>query len=117
MLKRILFSLTILTIVIGQAYSADYQPIPKEFVVRGIYDGVWKSKTNNYIYKTVGHRGEDVFVSSVCIKNENVPTISSTGNEFFGTDYQLNVTNSGLSIVVDTSSNNCFPVDIYNRVK
>jgi hypothetical protein len=109
--------LVAVVITASQAYDAYHQSIPKEFVVRGIYDGVWKSKTNNYIYKTVGHRGEDVFVSSVCVKNENVPAISTTGNEFFGSDYQLKVTNSGLSIVVDASSNDCFPVGIYSRVK
>ena len=104
-------------IVSSRVYDAYHQSIPKEFVVRGIYDGVWKSQTNNYIYKTVGHRGEDIFVSSVCIKNESVPTISDTGNEFFGIDYQLKITNSGLSIIVDTSSNGCFPIGVYSRVK
>jgi hypothetical protein len=119
MLKRITLSLIIVAVVItsSRAYDAYYQSIPKEFVVSGIYDGIWKSKTNNYIYKTVGHRGEDLFVSSVCIKDESVPTVSATGNEFFGTDYQLKVTNSGLSIVIDASRNKCFPVGIYSRIK
>lgn len=106
-----------LIIFASRTYDAYHQDIPKDFVVRGIYDGVWKSQTNNYVYKTVGHRSEDVFVSSICRNNEHTPTISSTGNEFIASDYYIKLTNSGLTMLVVTSSNKCFPVGIYNRVK
>lgn len=106
-----------LIIIASRTYDAYHRDIPKDFVVRGIYDGVWKSQANNYIYKTVGHRSEDVFVSSLCKSNETTPTISSTGNEFMASDYYIKLTNSGLTILVVTSSNKCFPVGIYNRVK
>jgi hypothetical protein len=119
MLKRVLISLIVVALIVlaSRAYDAQHRTIPKEFVVNWIYDGVWKSRDNNYIYKTVGHRGEDIFVSSLCKNNEDTPTISSTGNEFTATDYYIVMTNSGLTMSVVTSNNKCFPVGVYNRIK
>lgn len=119
MLKRILISLIVVALIVlaSQTYDTRHQTIPKEFVVNGIYNGVWESQSNNYIYKTVGHRGENILVSSLCRNNESTPTISSTGNEFTASDYYIVMTNSGLTMSVVTSSNKCFPVDVYNRIK
>jgi hypothetical protein len=119
MLKRILISLIVVALIVlaSQTYDTQHRIVPKEFVVNGIYDGVWESQGNNYIYKTVGHRGEDILVSSLCRTSENTPTISSTGNEFTSTDYYIVMTNSGLTMSVVTSNNKCFPVGVYNRIK
>lgn len=119
MLNRILISLTVVALLVlaSQTYDAYHRTIPKEFEVNWIYDGVWESRNNDYIYKTVGHRGEDLIVSSLCKNNETTPTISSTGNEFTALDYYIEMTNSGLTMSVITSNNKCFPVGVYNRIK
>lgn len=119
MLNRILISLTVVALIVlaSQTYDTQHQTIPKEFEVNWIYDGVWKSRSNDYIYKTVGHRGENILVSSLCKNKENTPTISSTGNEFTASDYYITMTNGGLTMSVVTSSNKCFPIGVYNRIK
>ena len=110
MLKQIVSILCLLISTLATADSA-----PPEFKVESVYNGVWVNK-GTYIYKTIGHRGEDEFISSLCRDISFYPVISKSGNEYSAINYKFELTNGGITLTI-SSKHTCLPSGKYQRLK
>lgn len=109
-MKQLILVFGLLVSTIASAVS-----IPPEFEVNWVYDGIWANK-DTYIYKTVGHRGEDEFVSNLCRDISFYPIISKSGNEYSAVTYDFKFTNAGLTLSIN-SKEACLPTGTYHRIK
>jgi hypothetical protein len=117
MLKRIALVYILVALFVWGSSQYFKTNIPSEFKVEWIYDSLW-TDGKIYIYKTVGNRGQDEFVSSICRNKHYVPRISDSGNDYIADDnsYNFKLTNGGLVLTI-ASRDTCLPSGSYQKIK